>query len=124
MQMVFGYIVGYYIIAYILIPIYYKLETLASTTSATKFGVVSYCTAYTIYNLANGGRCLPTLCCGKRAALSSYSGSGERRCARGSHYNTHLALHARRRHRDYNMNGNTVQTVTILTCLALTLYFG
>lgn len=50
MQMVLGYIVGYYVIAYVLIPIYYKLDTPSIYTYLNaRFGSVSYRTGAVLF---------------------------------------------------------------------------
>ena len=51
MQMVFGYLVGYFVVAYVLMPIYYKLNlTSIYSYLKTRFGKWSYKTGGIISN--------------------------------------------------------------------------
>lgn len=50
MQMVLGYVVGYYIIAYVLLPVYYRLELPSIYTYLNgRFGLVSYRTGASLF---------------------------------------------------------------------------
>lgn len=125
MQMVFGYIVGYYIIAYILIPIYYKLETPSIYTYlCNRFGVVSYRTGAILFIISRMVVAAFRLFVVASVLHSLVFGQwGFPFAASVAVIIALIWLYTHRAGIETIIWTDTVQTVTMITCLALTLYF-